>query len=111
MTTSWGGVTLADPVSIALREDHVGAQYITADGALNTDTIKTELRFALEWKNITYAQFGAIYTKATTDASASLVMPIYGTVTVIPVRGSLSSSTTGGASAAVNCSCEVRSVT
>lgn len=110
MTTTWGGTSIPDPSKIALAEDHVGAQYLTANGALNTDTTKTELRFTLTWELITYAQFGTIYGKALTNASAALVLPIYGSITVIPVRGQLQSSPVGGASALVNCSCVVRTV-
>ena len=36
MTTSWGGTSLPDPTNITLSEDHVGAQYLTADGAMNS---------------------------------------------------------------------------
>ena len=111
MTTSWGGTSIPDPTNITLSEDHVGAQYLTANGTMNTDTIDTELRFSLSWELITYAQFGTIYTKALTNASASLVLPIYGTITVIPVRGQLQSTPVGGASALVNVSCVVRTVT
>lgn len=110
MTTSWGGTSIPDPTTISLAEDFVGTQYLTANGAMNTDTIKTELRFSLAWELITYAQFGTIYTKALTNASATLVLPIYGSVTVIPVRGQLQSSAVGGASALVNVSCIVRTV-
>ena len=110
MTTSWGGTSIPDPTNITLSEEHVGTQYLTANGATNTDTIKTELRFSLSWELITYAQFGTIYGKALTNASASLVLPIYGTITVIPVRGQLQSTPVGGASALVNVSCTVRTV-
>ena len=111
MTTTWGGTSLPDPTNITLSEDHVGTQYLTADGVMNTDTQKTELRFALEWRGITYAQFGTIYGKALVNTSASLVLPIYGTITVIPVRGRLTSTPVGGASGVVNVTCEVRTVT
>lgn len=111
MTTSWGGTSLPDPTNITLQEDFVGSQYLVASGAMNTDQLKTALRFTVEWENITYAQFGTIYGKALTNASASLVLPIYGTITVIPIRGSLSSTPTGGAATTVNCSCQVRTVT
>ena len=109
MTTSWGGTSLPDPTAISLVDELVGSQYITADGALNTDSIATRTRYSLTWSGITAAEMATIQSKATTNSSASLVMPVYGTVTVIPVRNSFRSDTVGGASAAVNCSCEVRS--
>lgn len=110
MTTSWGGTSIPDPTTITLAEDHVGAQYLTADGALNTDTIDTELRISLSWELITYAEFGTIYTKVLANASATLIIPVYGTFTVIPVRGQTQSSVVGGKSALVNASCVVRTV-
>lgn len=111
MTTSWGGTSLPDPTNITLADDFVGSQYLTADGGMNTDSLKTELRFTLEWSLITYAEFGNIYTKALTNSSSSLVIPIYGTITVIPIRNTLTSSPVGGKSALVNASCTVRTVT
>ena len=109
MTTSWGGTSLPDPTNITLADELVGAQYVTADAALNTDSIATRTRYSLTWSAITAAQMTTIKGKATTNTSASLVMPVYGTVMVIPIRNSFQSNTVGGASAAVNCSCEVRS--
>ena len=110
MTTAWGGKSIPDPSTIDVAEDHVGTQYLTANGAMNTDTIKTDLQFSLTWELITYAQFGTIYTKALTNAASTLIMPIYGSVSVIPVRGQLQSSTVGGKSPLVNVSCTVRTV-
>jgi len=110
VTTSWGGTSLPDPSTITVAEDFVGSQFLTADGALNTDQLKTELRFSLTWELITYAEFGTIYGKALTNTSSTLVLPIYGSVTVIPVRGQLQSSAVGGKSPLVNLSCTVRTV-
>lgn len=109
MTTSWGGTSIPDPTAIALTDELVGSQYLTADGALNTDSIATRTRYSVTWSAITAAEMATIYGKATTNSSASLVLPVYGTVTVIPVRNTFRSDTVGGASAKVNCSCEVRS--
>ena len=114
MTTSWGGTSLPDPTNITLLDDFAGAQFQTIDGVLHTDERATELRFQLEWNAITYAQFGTIYTKALTNTSATIIFPLYAEspgLTVLPIRGSLSSTPVGGASEKVNVSCAVRTVT
>lgn len=110
MTTTWGGTSIPDPTNITMSEDYVGAQFLTADGALNTDTIDTELRISLTWELITYAEFGTIYSKILTNVSATLVLPVYGTFTVIPVRGQTQTGAVGGKSTLVNASCVVRTV-
>jgi len=107
MTTSWGGTSIPDPVSIEEVELFKGTQYDTADGTLNTDSIATRKRYNIAWGQVTTTEHGTIRTKATTNSSASLVLPVYGTVTVVPVRGSFRSSVIGGASTKLNCSCTV----
>ena len=114
MTTSWGGTSLPDPTNITLLDDFAGAQFQTIDGVLHTDERATELRFQLEWNAVTAGQFGTIYTKALTNTSATIIFPLYAEspgLTVLPIRGSLSSTPVGGASSKVNVSCSVRTVT
>lgn len=107
MTTSWGGVTLPDPESYERSEEFVGSQYLLASGALGTDAITSRYRYAISWSLITTAEKDNIVTKATTTASAALVMPGQASVNVEPIRGSLRVSPVG-VTPAWNASCEVR---
>lgn len=107
MTTSWGGTSIPDPVSLERSEEHVGAQYVVASGAMVTDSIATKYRFALSWGLITTAERDTIRGKATTQASAALVAPGVSSTNVEPVRNTYRESAVG-ITPVWNVSCEVR---
>lgn len=109
MTTSWGGTSLPDPVKVERVEDFVGAQYLVASGALNTDTIAAYKRYRLRWELITRNEADTILGKATTQASAALVVPGINSTNVQPIRNTYAEEAIG-VTPAWNVSCEVRTV-
>jgi len=114
MTTSIGGTSVPDPTGISFTTATVGAQYNTADGALNSDTIKEERVYQLTWGGITPAQMETIAGKAIVYTAAAWIFPDYAPSpgkSCIPVMNSFSSSHVGGKSGAVNCSVSIRTVT
>lgn len=108
MASTWGGTAITAETTWTIADEFVGSQYVTADGALNSDTIATVKRLSLRWDLITSAERDTLYTKATTNSSATLVLPSGDSYTVIPLRGTFRASPVGGKSALWNVSCDVR---
>lgn len=113
MTTTWGGTAIPDPEGWDENAAAIGAQFYTADGALNTHVIKAENTMALRWSLITRSEKNAIKTLATTYSAADLVLPVayIDTRSVIPLINTWTSAPVGGASTLWRCSCTVRTVT
>ena len=114
MTTSWGGTSLPDPISVNVVDASSGAQFETIDGALHTDIRRNELQLQIDWGWVSYTVFGQILSKALTFTSSTFITEIYAEspgLTVVPILRSLNSSTVGGASGEVRVSCAVRTVT
>ena len=105
---TWGGTTIAKPTTYQRREELVGAQFVLSDGALTTDYVTTKARFALGWELVTSAEKDTIVGKATTQASAALVVDGETSINVTPVRGTLNVIRLGGATQVYNVTCEVR---
>jgi hypothetical protein len=108
MTTTWGGTSIPDPTTWTATDELVGAQYLTADGALNTDSIATRLRISVRWELITAAQRDTLKTKAITNSSATLVLPSSDSYSVLPLRNTWTATPVGGVSALWNVSCDLR---
>ncbi len=89
MTTSLGGVTLAEPnVPIRIDEVFVGEQRQSHDGTLLTDYTNIKLKFKLDWDVVSQAERNAIYTQAMVVTSQAFVPPHTATsYTVVVKRG------------------------
>ena len=100
MTTSWGGTSLPDPTNITLAGRLRGRA--VPDHRRRAAYRRTQHRTAVSTRMepVTAGQFGTIYTKALTNSSATIIFPLYAEspgLTVLPIRGSLSSTPVGGA--------------
>lgn len=111
MTTTWGGTSIPDPEGWDEPAAAIGAQFYTADGALNTHIIKMEITLVLRWSLVTLAEKNILRAKANTFSSSSLVTPYSSSVTVIPLINTWTAAPVGGASTKWKCSCTVRTVT
>lgn len=92
MTISWGtDATIPNPSQYPITYLEIGATHLVATGALIHDIIAEKRQITLVWRGISTADKDKVVAKATTFASASLVLSNVGgpTVSVIPQPGSL----------------------
>lgn len=108
--TNWDGA-IANVSDYNLSDAHVGSQYVTADGAFNTDTIASKQQIMLKWEMLTQAQRNTIFAKVVANTSGTLTIngvSFGGGGNFLPVRGSWSENTVPGAGGYVNCSVVLR---
>ena len=91
MTTTLGGVTLADPIyPTPKRFAFVGVQENSHNGTLLTDWTARKWRWTLEWKLLTQAQYDVILARAlVTDGQSFSPPEITTTYTVVVIQESV----------------------
>lgn len=95
MTTSWGGTSLPAPSEIKIYDEWIGQQYVVASGAMVSDGLATKKVLLLTWKGVTTAEKDTLYGKATTLASANLILPDGVTYAVTPLRKTFNAEAVG----------------
>ena len=110
MASTWGGTAIPAPTRYDRQTQHVGAQFIVADGSMVTDTITSKTVVDLEFANITDAERTTLVGKFTAFSSAALAIESETSENVIPVAGSLRVSRLQGGTRAYIVSGQVRTV-
>lgn len=111
--STWGGTQISDCTEITISDDFTGQQYIVASGAMVSDSIASKRQINLRWELVATSMKNTLYTKATTNASAALVLSIpdatsnIETYTVTPIRRTFQ-ATPIGTTPHWNVSCTVR---
>jgi hypothetical protein len=108
MASTWGGTAIPAPTRYDRQTQHVGAQFIVADGSMVTDTITSKTAVDLEFGPVTETERNTLIGKFTTFTSAALIIESETTENVIPVANSLRVSRLQGGTRAYIVSGQVR---
>lgn len=108
MASTWGGTSIPAPTRYERQAELVGAQYVVADGSLQTDSIAAKVVIDLEFAGITNTERATLEGKFTTFSSAALAIESESSENVIPIAGSLRVSRAQGGTRAYTVSGQVR---